>query len=304
MAGIRQQKDFYRDHVLPFVRNDERVFVIVSDALRYEAAEELIGLINKEIRGIAEIGFMQGVVPSTTKFGMASLLPRKGIAVNEKAEVIVDGINTQGTENRGRILANHSRDALAIAFNDMVDMKRPDYKETFKGRKRVYIYHDAIDAVGDKPLTEREVFNAVEKAFGDLVLLIRNLVNHISATNIIITADHGFIYRRSPLTEVDKFGKHDIKAVESGRRHALSGTEQELEEVRPISMNYLLGDETRLKAILPKGVIRYKVQGAGANYAHGGASLQEIIVPVIKFKYVRKSEYRPTKVQVKLTNTI
>jgi uncharacterized protein (TIGR02687 family) len=302
LAGIRQQKDFYRDHVLPFVRNDERVFVIVSDALRYEAAEELIGLINKEIRGIAEIGFMQGVVPSTTKFGMASLLPRKGIAVNEKAEVIVDGINTQGTENRGGVLANHSRDALAIAFNDMVDMKRPDYKETFKGRKLVYIYHDAIDAVGDKPLTEREVFNAVEKAFGDLVLLIRNLVNHISATNIIITADHGFIYRRSPLTEVDKIGKHDIKAVESGRRHALSGTEQELEEVLPISMNYLLGDETRLKAILPKGVIRYKVQGAGANYAHGGASLQEIIVPVIKFKYVRKSEYRPTKVQVKLTN--
>ena len=104
------------------------------------------------------------------------------------------------------------------------------------------------------------------------------------------------------MTEVDKIGKHGIKAVESGRRYALSDTEQELEEVLPISMNYLLGDETRLIAILPKGVIRYKVQGAGANYAHGGVSLQEIIVPVIKFKYVRKSEYRPTKVQVKLTN--
>lgn len=302
LAGIHQQKDFYRDHVLPFVRNEERVFVIVSDALRYEAGEELISLINKEIRGIAEIDFMQGVVPSTTKFGMASLLPRKDIVANEKGEVIVDGINTQGTENRGKILKNYSKDALAIAFNDMVDMKRSDYKEMFEGRKLVYIYHNAIDEVGDKPLTEREVFNAVEKAFEDLILLIRNLVNHISATNIIVTADHGFIYRRSPLTEVDKIGKHGIKAVESGRRYALSDTEQELEEVLPISMNYLLGDETRLIAILPKGVIRYKVQGAGANYAHGGVSLQEIIVPVIKFKYVRKSEYRPTKVQVKLTN--
>lgn len=34
------------------------------------------------------------------KFGMSSLLPRKCIVANEKAEVIVDGINTQGTENR------------------------------------------------------------------------------------------------------------------------------------------------------------------------------------------------------------
>ncbi|MGI6630355.1 MAG: PglZ domain-containing protein [Bacillota bacterium] len=33
---------------------------------------------------------------------------------------------------------------------------------------------------------------------------MKNLINHVSATNIIITADHGFIYRRSPLTEVDK----------------------------------------------------------------------------------------------------
>lgn len=302
MAGISQQKDFYRDYVAPFVRNDERVFVIVSDALRYETAKELIGLINKEIRGIAQTGFMQGVVPSTTKFGMASLLPRKDIAVNEKAEVIVDGINAKGTENRGRILANYSKDALAIAFSDMVDMKRPDYKEMFEGRKLIYIYHNVIDAVGDKPLTEREVFNAVEKAFGDLVFLIKRLVNHISATNIIVTADHGFIYRRSPLTEVDKIGKHDIKAVESGRRYALSDTEQELEETLPISMSYLLGKETRLKAILPKGVIRYKVQGSGANYAHGGVSLQEVVIPVIKFKNVRKNEYKPTKVEVKLTN--
>ena len=67
-------------------------------------------------------------------------------------------------------------------------------------------------------------------------------------------------------------------------------------------MNYLLGKETNLRAIVPKGVIRYKVQGAGANYVHGGVSLQEIIIPVIKFKYIRKDEYKPTKVEIKLTN--
>jgi hypothetical protein len=44
LAGIRQQKDFYKDFVLPFIRNNERLFVIISDALRYEAARELLNL--------------------------------------------------------------------------------------------------------------------------------------------------------------------------------------------------------------------------------------------------------------------
>ena len=142
----------------------------------------------------------------------------------------------------------------------------------------------------------------MEKAFGDLVLLVKNLVNHVSATNIIITADHGFIYRRSPLTEVDKIAKHNIEAIDIGRRHMLAETAAEVDDTLSVSMNYLLGKETNLRAIVPKGVIRYKVQGAGANYVHGGVSLQEIIIPVIKFKYIRKDEYKPTKVEIKLTN--
>lgn len=302
LVGIRQQKDFYQDYVVPFIRNDDRVFVIISDALRYEAGRELLNWLNKEIRGTAELQFMQGVVPSTTKFGMASLLPGESIEVTDMGEVVVDGINTQGTENRGKILANHSKDALAISYLDMVDMKRPKYKETFEGKKLIYIYHNAIDAVGDDSLTERDVFEAVERALVELVQVVRNLVNNVSATNILITADHGFIYQRSPLTGVDKIGKHDIKAIDAGRRHLLAETNAALEDVLPISMEYLLGNETKLKTVMPKGVIRYKVPGAGANYVHGGASLQEIIIPLIKFKNIRRNEYKATKVSLRLTN--
>ncbi len=302
LVGIRQQRDFYQDFVSPFVRNDERVFVIISDALRYEAGKELINLINKEARGMAEIEFMQGVIPSTTKYGMASLLPRKDLTINDKSDLIIDGISSQGTINRGKIIANYSDNTQAISFHDMKDMRRPDYKETFEGKKLIYIYHDTIDAVGEVSLTEREVFNATEKAFEDLVSLIKNLINHVSATNIIITADHGFIYRRSQLTEVDKISRFNTETMDAGRRYMLSETKEDIPDTLPISMKYLLGQDTKLKAIVPKGMIRYKVQGAGANYVHGGASLQEIIVPVIRFKNIRKDEYKATKVEVKLTN--
>ncbi len=302
LPQVSQQQNFYQDFVSPFVVKDERVFVIISDALRYEAAKELVELINREVRGRAEMKFMQGVVPSTTKYGMASLLPGKEIRLNEKNEVLVDNINTQGTENRGKILANHSDASLAITYKDMIDMKRADYKETFEGKRLIYIYHNAIDAIGDTAATEREVFTATEKAFQELVLLLKNLINNISATNIIITADHGFIYERSPLTEIDKISRYDVKALEIGRRYILLDSNQDFPDALPIAMNYLLGENTGLIAVVPKAVIRYKIQGAGVNYVHGGVSLQEIIVPVIKFKNIRRSEYKPTKVEVKLTN--
>ena len=302
LAGVKQQKNFYSDHISSHIDNDERVFVIISDGLRYEIGQELQLLLQQELRGTAQLSFMQGIVPSTTKMGMAGLLPGKVTEINDHADVIKDGINTQGTENRQKLLFMKSQRAVAIQYQDMADMKRAEYKEAFEGNRLIYIYHNVIDASGDKSITEREVFNAAEKALQELLQLVRNLVNHVSATNIYITADHGFIYRRSPLQEHDKLSKHDTEAMEAGRRFLLTTAAFDLEGALSISMDYLLGEQTTLTAIVPRGVIRYKVQGPGANYVHGGASLQEIIIPLIKFKYVRKDAYRATKVTVKLTN--
>jgi hypothetical protein len=184
----------------------------------------------------------------------------------------------------------------------MKDMKRPQYKETFEGKKLVYIYHNVIDAIGDKASTERDVFEAVERAFEDLNNLIKNLVNNVSATNIYITSDHGFIYRRSVLEEFNKITKADVKAIDQGRRFILTKEKTKEQGILSIPMNYLLGEDTDLHAIVPKGVTRFKVQGAGANYVHGGAALQEMIIPVIKFKNIRKDEFKSSKVEVKLTN--
>lgn len=300
--GLVKQQEFYNQYIQPHIRNEERVFVIISDALRYEAAKEFTDILNKERRGKAELSYMQGVVPSYTKLGMATLLPHKKIEINDKAEVIVDGINSSGTENRQKILSQYAMDVVAISYNDMKDMKRPEYKENFDGKKLVYIYHNVIDAIGDKAATERDVFEAVEKAFEDLNNLIKNLVNNVSATNIYITADHGFIYRRSSLQEYDKISKADVKAIDEGRRFILGEEKKEEQGILTIGMNYLLGKDSKLKVIIPKGVTRFKVQGAGANYVHGGAALQEIVIPVVKFKNIRKDEYKSSKVEVKLTN--
>lgn len=299
--GVSTQQNFYDDYLRKQILDGDRVFVIISDALRYESAKELNDILNRDIRGKTELTYMQGVIPSYTKLGMAALLPHKSIEISDNSDVLADGINTSGIYNRQKILSLYSEDALAIQYNDIKDFKRSDYKERFDGKKLIYIYHNAIDAVGDKAATERDVFDAVEKAIDDLNYLVKNLVNNISATNIYITADHGFIYRRSPPKEYDKISKTNVKSIDDGRRFILTDDGSKYHGLLTLPMNYLIKD-SNLYTLIPKGLVRFKVQGAGANYVHGGASLQEIVIPLIRFKNIRKDEYKSSKVEVKLTN--
>ena len=95
LAGVGQQQNFYGDFISSHISRDERVFVIISDGLRYEIGQELQILLQKELRGTAQLSFLQGIVPSTTKIGMAGLLPGNKIEINDRADVLKDGINTQ-----------------------------------------------------------------------------------------------------------------------------------------------------------------------------------------------------------------
>ena len=301
---ITQQKDFYNTFIKQHVIKGERVFVIISDALRYEAAKEFSDILNIERKGFTEIYAMQGVIPSYTKLGMASLLPNAKIAIDDKTEIIVDGINSAGTDNREKVLLKHSENSVAIQYKDLIEMSRSEFRKTFNGKKLIYIYHNSIDAIGDHAATEREVFSAVDETFKKLKTLINDLINNVSASNIYITSDHGFIYKRGLITESDKTSKNAEDAAVEKRRFIISDKKQNMEGTICFSMDYILGKYSGKYVTVPRGSNRFKVQGEGANFVHGGATLQEIVVPVIKFKNDRskngKSDTR--KVEVKLTN--
>jgi len=47
-------------------------------------------------------------------------------------------------------------------------------------------------------------------------------------------------------------------------------------------------DDTEI--LLPKSINRLRLQGAGSRFVHGGASLQEIVIPVIEISKKRKSD--------------
>ncbi|NFG40383.1 BREX-1 system phosphatase PglZ type A [Clostridium botulinum] len=309
--GLKYQDRFYRENIK--FKGKERVFVIISDGLRYESAEELNTLLTNERKGKAELDYMQGVLPSYTKLGMASLLPNNKIEIDDKYNVLVNGVNSSGTDNRNTILKMENEKSLAITYNAVMDMKYNEIVQEFKGLDVVYIYHDTIDARGDHASCEREVFKATSDAFKEIILLVNKLVNRVSAARIIITADHGYLYKRSAMEESNKLCGVKLEDGEDNRRFLLTSSKEDVDGTITFSMDYLLGDNSNKYAITPKGTSRFKVQGAGANYVHGGAMPQEIIVPVIRFKNdrstssvneIRKVKISLTSITRKITNII
>ncbi|WP_134684887.1 BREX-1 system phosphatase PglZ type A [Brevibacillus migulae] len=306
IPGIQNQKDFYRSFVAPKIHQGDRVFVIISDALRYEIAVELSDKLNSETKGACEIQPLLGGVPSVTKLGMASLLPHKNLEIDLNGRVLIDGKSSSGLENRIEILQAAVSDSTAVHFQELFAMNKAGRREHFKGKKLIYIYHDSIDAMGDKASTEIYTFTAAEKAIEEIYNIIKIIRDDLSGTNIFITADHGFVYQRDALEESDKIEKEGIQAIEIKRRYLLSQDSGEKSGLLDISLDSLIQNEHQITAYVPKATIRFKMQGSGVNYVHGGASLQEIVVPLIQFKNIRsgqKNSREIEKVDVKLTNT-
>lgn len=309
--GLKQQDRFYSEFIK--YERKERTYVIISDGLRYESADELNTLLTNERKGKSKLEYIQGVLPSYTKLGMAALLPNKSIEINDNYDVLIDGINSTGTENRDKILKSENQKSLAITYDKVMDMKDAEIRKAFAGLDVVYIYHNTIDARGDHASTEREIFSATEEAFKEITLLVNKLVNRVSAASIIITADHGYLYKRSQMEESNKLSGIKLEDGEDNRRFLLTSNKEDVEGTITFSMDYLLGKDSNKYVITPKGTGRFKVQGAGANYVHGGAMPQEIIVPVIKFKNdrssssvndIRKVKITLTSITRKITNII
>jgi uncharacterized protein (TIGR02687 family) len=293
---IDRQDEFYKLYIKNIInRNDkDKIAVIISDAMRYEVAAELQEVLNKDTRGTLELKYMTGSLPSYTKLGMASLLPHEKLEYRNQT-VFADGISTEGTENRGKILEKMTPDSIAMNYEELLNIKQNEAREKFKGIRLFYIYHDKIDATGDHSASEHGVFNAAEDTISDVKMIIEKLTNFQILNNLIVTADHGFLYQRDSLESYDKveIGSFDKeKVVASSKRFILSEEDIELMNVHKFNMNYVIKSpsQNEMFAYVPQADLRFKMQGANKNFVHGGAAPQEIVVPVLKYSYNRNTD--------------
>ena len=297
----RLQRDFFSHWVRPFLTKGVKVCVIISDAMRYEIGEELLGLIRQENRYSAELEPALSMLPSYTQLGMAALLPNQKLEIVEgdTGAVLVDGRSSQGTANRQKILSEAIPErVVALKADELLAMRSEDSRELVRDHNVIYIYHNHIDAVGDKRDTEERVFEASEDALHELLKLIKRLVAS-NVSNVLVTADHGFIYQNRPLEESD-FVAEDATGEQilfRDRRFVLGkGLAQtsSLRSFTPAQLG-LAGD---MEVQVPKSINRLRLKGSGSRFVHGGASLQEVVIPVLKIHKGRQSDVSVVDVDI------
>ena len=298
---VVQQKAFFEHWVRPYLRKDKRICVIISDAMRYEIGDELLGLIRQEDRYSAELEPALSTLPSYTQLGMAALLPNKSLAIadNDTGTVLVDGQSSQGTVNRTKILqvALDGR-GQAVKAEDFMQLNREDSRELLKGNDVLYIYHNRIDHTGDKMHSEGQAFEAAEQTLDDLIRLIKKLTA-ANANNLLITADHGFIYQNRELDESDFLGDavsgDDIRYRD--RRFVLGKGLSASPAFHHFSSEQL-GLDGDMEVQIPKSINRLRLKGSGSRFVHGGASLQEVVIPVLKVNKKRQSDVSAVEVDI------
>ena len=306
IPNVVNQYDFFNRYVNPRLKGSSRnrLFVIVSDAFRFEAAEELAQRINGKYRLKAEFEPMFGILPGYTALGMASLLLHKTISFKDSptADIVIDEKPACSLDQRANILGKYS--GTAIKADNLMSMSKDKGREFVKPHRVIYIYHDQIDAIGDKAVSEGNTFEAVRKTINDLYALVRFIINSLNGTRIIITADHGFIYQEKTPEPIDKskLETNQKDAVKTHKRFILGRNLGKSDKAFSGNTRITAKTDTDMEFLLPKGTNRFNFVG-GARYFHGGAMLQEIVIPVItayemKGKHLEKSEVRQVGVSL------
>lgn len=292
---IPKQWKFYKQNIPASIRK-HKTAVIISDAFRYGCAVELYSELENDPTRKPEIKPMLSTIPSYTALGMASLLPNKQI-VYEGDNILVDGMYSRSTDERNNILNSYSNNVLAISYDEIDRLTTNEFKEKTKGINLLYIYHNKIDARGDHAPSENEVFNAAQETIYDLERLITKLTN-LNFAHSYITADHGFIYKRDKLKEHDKVNLDSLNQKKH-KRFILSEEALNIDGAVSLSMDYL-GMKTY--ANVPIGADIFKAPGAGHNFVHGGASLEECIIPLLEVKSGKGAKNQRT-VELQLIST-
>ena len=281
---IAKQPDFFSRNVN---YSKDQLVVIISDALRYEVGMTLLEKLQADEKCTATMKTMASTLPSITQYGMAALLPHRSLELTEDYSVLVDGQKTDTLEQRQTILQKYKPASRCVQYDDIKSLSVADLRSIFTRQDVVYIYHNQIDARGDKLNTENEVFNACAEAVDEISALIRRLTTSANRSRFIVTADHGFLYRRNKLAESDKIGSVSGAADVLGRRYLLSADAVATEGVAATAVGAMMQNKDERMVSYPVGADIFKAPGSGLNYVHGGCSPQEMLIPLIEVKTER-----------------
>ena len=293
---LLRQDDFYDEKIKPV---QKKVAVIVSDALRYEIAQELIGELAKS-RHIASLKPALAMLPTETKYCKPALLPHHELKLygqGGEQDMAVDDKILSDTTKRCEHLQKYRDGAICVNFETVAEYNQEKNREIFK-HSLVYIFHDVIDKNGHNG-TSKEVVTNCSNAIKDLATMIPKIHASYNVTEVYVTSDHGFLFNDIQFAEKDKH-KINEECLERSTRYYLTNSEKEEPGVIKFRLDTVSGmlNASNVMVAVPQGTNRFSAPSGGYMFTHGGAALQEIVTPVIVSRQERTDSKQPVGVMV------
>lgn len=305
LGDLLPQGDIHRRIIAPRAEHGPVAYFMV-DALRFELGHDVVDALRRQFED-PRIDLVPAValLPSTTPVGMANLCPGAGenlrLDLDDEDHLVVrmGGSMVKTVEDRVSLLqAAHGR-VVDLRLDDVFRLGERELGEQVNGANLVLVRSQEIDEAGEsgKISAHLQTFEATAQQLSRAVARLAQR----GITQFVMAADHGFLALTRDL------GPSALVPKPGGRgevhRRAFVGrggaAEDALARV-PLSKIGLPGD---LDVLVPRGLALIAAGGA-RGFFHGGASPQELVVPVITVEVQASKAATVPTVEVSLSARI
>lgn len=276
VPGVAHQTSVWADFV---AKQRKPVALIVVDAMRYEIGVELAARLER--LGEVKLEPAIAALPSITPIGMAALLPGASgsFSVGEQRGKL--GADIEGnflTTRDARVSYMQAKvPGLAVARLSEVVSWSSATKKKLAGAQVVVVYSSEIDEAGEST-ENRYARSIMGGVVSDVARALQKLAS-IGIEHAVATADHGHLFFAAEREESMRLDGPGGAQVELHRRCWIGkGGSTPPGSIRVTGAK--LGYSSDLDVVFPASVSVFK-SGGDLAYHHGGASLQELVIPLL-----------------------
>ncbi len=287
--AVSAQGAVHRDVVIPRAKQGPVAYFMV-DALRFELGMDLVDALRRQFADAeVDVTAAAALLPSITPVGMANLCPhaagqlRLELDDEHRLRVHIGATEVRGVPDRLALLQAEHGKVADLPLDDVFRCGESELGERMDGAAVVLVRSTEIDEQGEagKISAHLQGFDAIVR---QLSRAVARLAQH-GVERFVISADHGFLALTRDL------GQHAIipkpggagelhRRAFVGRGGAAGGALARI----PMAKLGLPGD---FDVLVPRGLALISAGGA-RGFFHGGASPQELIVPVITVEVARQ----------------
>lgn len=286
------QQNFFRDIYDPSIKQA----IIICDAFRYELAKELVERIAKDgKRFVSELSPGIAMLPTETKYCKSALLPHTELNLIDLT-LSVDNKILDDTQSKEAHLAEYIPGAKVVDFQTVLHGSREVVRPLFTGNPLTVLFFDDVDheGHGNNP---RKVVNTCAEAIEDLAKVIAKIHDDGNIYHVYLTSDHGFLYNDMVFEDKDKLDIND-DYLEKRSRYYLTRSCDEINGIVKFPLPDVSAFHADIYVAVPDGTNRIMARSRDYNFTHGGASLQEVVIPILHTYSPRLNKKTPTGVSL------